>query len=312
MTNIEPKRLQAIIFDWAGTTMDYGCFAPAVAFVEAFSQVGFDLSIREARVPMGLKKDVHIKEILSLGERYRDRSEMQAVRERWREHYGRLPTEEDAAAVFERFVPAQIACLPKYADLIPGTLETIAYCREQGMKVGSTTGYMGHDTDPEKDMMRILLQEAEKRGYVPDVSVCATGNVAVRDEMVEGGWRYDKTHMPQARPAPWMCLENAKQLNIYPPWTIVKVDDTPDGVAEGVNAGMWTIGLIKTGSDMGLTEDEVNALPSHERHRRLVYCRQRMEDAGANFIVWDISDVPDVLGEINGLLSQGYRSNHTP
>src|SRR3989344_3354870 len=110
----EPRKLQAIIFDWAGTTMDYGCFAPAVAFVEAFRQYGFELRIEEARVPMGLKKDVHIQEILGLGERYRENPLIRAVGVHWEEQYGHSPTSKDAAAIFEHFVPAQLACLGNY------------------------------------------------------------------------------------------------------------------------------------------------------------------------------------------------------
>ena len=32
--------IQAVIFDWAGTTVDYGCFAPVQAFQEAFAHHG--------------------------------------------------------------------------------------------------------------------------------------------------------------------------------------------------------------------------------------------------------------------------------
>ena len=29
-------KYEAVIFDWAGTTVDYGCFAPGQAFLDAF------------------------------------------------------------------------------------------------------------------------------------------------------------------------------------------------------------------------------------------------------------------------------------
>lgn len=28
------EKTEAVIFDWAGTTVDYGCFAPVQAFME--------------------------------------------------------------------------------------------------------------------------------------------------------------------------------------------------------------------------------------------------------------------------------------
>ncbi len=296
-------QLKLVILDWAGTIMDYGCFAPAVAFVEAVRRYSashgsdFSLKIEEARVPMGLKKDVHIKEFLGLGERYNEHPLVKEVVARWEKHFGTPPKEKDAAEVFTHFIPAQMEVLAKYAEMIPGALETVADLRKRGIKIGSTTGYMGHDDDPDKDMMGLLLKEAEKRGYIPDVSVCATGHVAVRDWSTNS-WKYDKVYLPEARPAPWMCQENARRLNVYPANTCLKVDDTVDGVAEGVNAGMWTIGLIKTGSDMGLTEAEVNALPKEELEKRLQRNYRRMREAEANFVVEGIWDVPGILEQI--------------
>ena len=34
------KKIEAVIFDWAGTTVDYGSFAPVVAFAKAFEKFG--------------------------------------------------------------------------------------------------------------------------------------------------------------------------------------------------------------------------------------------------------------------------------
>ena len=178
--------LKAVILDWAGTTMDYGCFAPAVVFVEVYKRKNVPISIEQARVPMGAHKKVHIRE-LSLAE---------DVAARWREVHGRKPSEEDIEAMFQDFVPLQLECLADYADLIPGTVEAVAKFRERGLKIGSSTGYTG-------EMMELLLEQARKRGYEPDASVCASD-------------------VPAGRPHPWMCLENAKKLEVYPMESIVR------------------------------------------------------------------------------------------
>ena len=34
------KKIECIIMDWAGTAVDYGCFAPVAAFIEAFAEKG--------------------------------------------------------------------------------------------------------------------------------------------------------------------------------------------------------------------------------------------------------------------------------
>jgi phosphonoacetaldehyde hydrolase len=263
--------LRAVILDWAGTTMDYGCYAPAVVFVEVYRRQGVPISIAEARAPMGAHKKVHIRKI----------SQIDAVADRWQTAHGRRPGEADIDAMFQAFVPLQLACLADYADLIPGTLDALRDFRQRGLKVGSTTGYTG-------DMMQILIAEAKRRGYEPDSTVCATD-------------------VPAGRPEPWMCLQNAMRLGIYPMEAIVKVGDTLPDIEEGLNAGMWTIGLAKTGNEIGLNETEIAALPPAELKSKLALAHQRMSQTGAHYVVDSITDVPPVLDAINVRLARGER-----
>ena len=263
--------LQGVILDWAGTTMDYGCFAPAIVFREVYKRKGVDITIEQAREPMGAHKKVHIRQI----------SQMEPVAEKWEEVHGRQPNDDYVGQMFEDFVPLQLDCLAEYADLIPGTLEAVADFRKRGMKIGSTTGYTG-------EMMDLLCREAEKRGYVPDATVCAT-------------------QVPSGRPAPWMCLQNAFDLQIYPMEAFVKVGDTLPDIAEGLNAGMWTIGLAKTGNEVGMTETEVEALEPGIRALKLERAYQRMYHAGAHYVVDGIGDTLPLVDEINTRLSRGER-----
>lgn len=263
--------LKAIILDWAGTTMDYGCYAPAVVFVQVYERKGVPITIAEAREPMGAHKKVHIRMI----------SKMDAVAERWEKVHGRGPTEDDVDAMFEDFVPLQLACLADYADLIPGCLEAMANFRQRGLKIGSTTGYTG-------EMMKLLLEEAKKRGYEPDASVCATD-------------------VPAGRPSPYMCLKNAIDLQVYPMEAIVKVGDTLPDIDEGLNAGMWTIGLAKTGNEIGLNEAEIAALAPDVYEAKLARAYKRMHQSGAHYVVDGISDVPPLLDDINARLARGER-----
>ena len=261
--------LKAVILDWAGTTMDYGCFAPAVVFVEVYNRKNVPISIEQARIPMGAHKKVHIREL----------SQMEAVAARWQEVHGQKPSEDDVGAMFQDFVPLQLKCLADYADLIPGTIEAVARFRKRGLKIGSSTGYLG-------EMMELLLEEARKRGYEPDASVCASD-------------------VPAGRPQPWMCLENAKKLEVYPMESIVKIGDTLPDIWEGLNAGMWTIGLAKTGNEMGLTLKEIDALDPEIYERRLKRAYDRLAQAGAHYVVDGIGDVEPALDEIQARLSRG-------
>ncbi len=259
-------RLKAVLLDWAGTTMDYGCYAPAVVFKEVFKRKGVPLSIEEARLPMGAHKKVHIRQI----------TQIDRVAKAWEATHGARPTEVDVESMFEDFVPLQLECLADYSELIPGTIEAVDAFRERGLKIGSTTGYTG-------EMMDILIHEAKIRGYEPDSTVCATD-------------------VPAGRPEPWMCLQNAMNLGVYPMESIVKIGDTLPDIEEGLNAGMWTIGLAKTGNEIGLNEAEITELPTDELSRKLDRARSRMYQAGAHYVVDSIADVLPLLDEIeNGL-----------
>ena len=251
--------------------MDYGCYAPAVVFVEVYKRKDVPITIEEARVPMGAHKKVHIRKI----------SQIESVAQRWQDAHGRNPDEDDVESMFQEFIPLQLACLADYADLIPGTLDAVADFRGRGLKIGSTTGYL-------REMMELLLKEATDRGYTPDTTVCASD-------------------VPEGRPEPWMCLQNAMNLGIYPMEAIVKVGDTLPDIEEGLNAGMWTIGLAKTGNEIGLNEGEIAALPQDVGEAKLAQAYQRMYQTGAHYVVDGIWDVPPILDLIDERLRRGER-----
>ena len=263
--------IKAVILDWAGTTMDFGCMAPAVVFVDVYKRKQVPISMEEARAPMGAHKKVHIRKI----------SELESVRRRWRETHNRLPDDSDVDAMFADFVPLQLKCLSDYSKLIPGTLEAVKECRKRGYKIGSTTGYL-------PEMMAINQKDAEKQGYVPDASVSA-GQV------------------PAGRPYPFMCLKNMIDLQVWPVEACVKVDDTVPGIEEGLNAGMWTVGFAVSGNEVGLPLDEWKALPAADKAARRERAYRRMETCGAHYVVDDIAGLVPCLDDIEARLKRGEK-----
>lgn len=263
--------IRAVILDWAGTTMDFGCMAPAVVFVEVYKRKQVPITMDEARAPMGAHKKVHIKKI----------SEIDSVRRRWQETHGRLPDDSDVDAMFADFVPLQLKCLSDYSRLIPGTLEAVAECRRRGYKIGSTTGYL-------PEMMAINQKDAERQGYVPDATVSA-GQV------------------PAGRPYPFMCLKNMIDLQVWPVEACVKIDDTIPGVEEGLNAGMWTVGFAVSGNEVGLPLDQWKALPEAEKAARRERAYRRMETCGAHYVVDDITGLIPCLDDIERRLKNGEK-----
>jgi phosphonoacetaldehyde hydrolase len=263
--------VQAVLLDWAGTTMDFGCMAPAVVFVEVFRRQGVPISMEEARAPMGAHKRVHIQRI----------TELDSVRRRWQEVHGRLPDDDDVGRMFEDFVPLQLECLSTYSELIPGTLEAVAELRRRGIKIGSTTGYT-------TEMTAINLRDGKRQGYAPDSTVSAS-------------------EMPAGRPYPFMCLQNAINLQIDCVAACVKVDDTIPGIEEGLNAGMWTVGLAVSGNEVGLQLHEWDALSEDEKRVKRERAYRRMLQSGADYTVDTIADLMPCIDDIETRLRRGER-----
>ncbi len=263
--------LEAVLLDWAGTTMDFGCIAPAVVFVEVFKRQGVPIDMAEARAPMGAHKRVHIQRI----------TELDSVRARWQARHGRLPNEADVNRMFKEFVPLQLKCISDYSELIPGTLEAVAELRKRGIKIGSTTGYM-------TEMMKINLMDAARQGYKPDSTVCAS-------------------EVPAGRPYPYMCLQNVINLGVTTVEACVKVDDTVPGVEEGLNAGMWTIGLAVSGNEVGLSLKEWKRLSKAEKEEKRARAHRRMAQAGAHYTVDTIAEMMPCIDDIEERIRRGER-----
>jgi phosphonoacetaldehyde hydrolase len=264
--------VKLVIFDWAGTTLDYGCYAPAVVFIEVFKRRGVEITMEQARRPMGLKKLDHVRAI----------SQQDEVAQLWKRVHGKDCSEADVQDMFDKdFVPLQIACIADYSELIPGTVEAVNELRDRGMKIGSSTGYF-------TEAMQINFREAKKQGYEPDVNACASD-------------------VPAGRPEPWMVMSNMQQARVFPPEAVVKVDDTKPGIEEGLNAGTWTIGLAKTGNEVGLNDQELAALSAEEVKRKVARATDGLAKAGAHYVVESISDVPAIITEIECRLKMGDR-----
>jgi len=261
--------VRAVVLDWAGTAVDYGCLGPAQVFVEVFAAQGVTVGLDEARRFMGLEKRAHIRRMC--GEA--------AVVARWNAVHGRPPEESDIDRLYEATVPLMAKAAAVRAAPIPGLLDTVAAWRERGIKIGSTTGY----TAP---IMAALQPAAARHGYRPDAVVCAT-------------------EVPAGRPYPWMCYLNAIRLEVFPMTAMVKIGDTLPDIREGLNAGMWTVGVTCSGNEMGLDADEIAVTAPEVLDARLAPIRRRFREAGAHYVIDGIWEAAPVVAEINRRLDRG-------
>ncbi len=256
------RQTKAVLLDWAGTTIDYGSRAPTRVFAEIFRRRGVEITVEEARGPMGRAKHEHIAMVAALPR----------VSDCWRQRHGAVPTETDVRAMYDDFLPLQKDILKQGAEVIPGIPEAIAELRRQGILIGSTTGYT-------RALMEIVIPIAAARGYEADVVVCS-------DEVSAG------------RPAPWMNVRAAEILGAFPFNQIVVVDDTPVGIEAAKNAGMTAVGVTQTGNALGLSETEVSNMPQASLHQRLQQIDREFRQAGADYVITSVRELPSLLNHI--------------
>lgn len=257
------KRFNAVVFDWAGTMIDFGSFAPMGAFVEAFRKFGVETTIDEARAPMGAPKRDHIKAMLAAPR----------LAAEWQRVHGAAPTEADIDRVYEVFVPMNEAVVADYAQLVPGAGEAVERLRAMGLRIGSTTGYT-------RSIMERVLPVAATQGYAPDNLVCADD-------------------LPEGRPGPLGMYKCFIDLHVYPPESVVKVDDTEPGIAEGVAAGCITVGVALSGNYVGKTPEELAAMPAAERNALREAAAERLRRAGAQHVIDTVADLPELLERLD-------------
>jgi len=87
----------------------------------------------------------------------------------------------------------------------------------------------------------------------------------------------------------------------------VKIGDTPTDIAEGLNAGMWTIALTATGNEIGLSLDDWEALPEGERATRTKNAARRLMDAGAHYTAGALAGCTELLIDIERRIAAGER-----
>ena len=263
-------RIKAIVFDWAGTMVDFGCLAPVKALQSALAAHHIDASEAEVRADMGKAKHAHLAALLAVPRLARQ----------WHAATGCDVTLGDIDLLHDEVGPLMIAAAAECAALIPGALDTLAWVQRRGIRIGSNTGYT-------RAMMDAIVPAAAVQGYVPEMIVCS-------GETAEG------------RPAPLMLWKIMAELGIWPASACVKVDDAPVGMAEARNAGTWAVGVAASGNGVGLDAVSLAALPPADREARISAARAALLAAGAHLVIDSVADLPGAIAQIEaGTVSFG-------
>jgi phosphonoacetaldehyde hydrolase len=259
MSHADIGAFDLVIFDWAGTMVDFGCRAPIEALVGAFAKRGVTLDEAVARRDMGRAKADHVRALLAVPD----------VAAAWTAAVGKAPDEADVAALMDDLGPMMREAAAKAAALIPGAAETVAALKAGGLRVASSTGYT-------REMMGPVLERAAAQGYAPEHLVCAN-------------------ETPQGRPSPLMIYKACAELGVWPLSRVVKVDDAEAGIAEGRAAGCFTVGVAASGNAVGLSREAFAALAPADREARLATARAALTAAGADVVIDTVADLVSAL-----------------
>ena len=269
---LRARRVAAVVFDFAGTIVDYGSCAPLAAFLDVFAAFACPVSPAVARAPMGSNKRDHIVEILRAPSVARDWAAA---------HGGAAASEADVDALYAAFTPLNIAAARSRAAPVPGAVELLAALRARGIRVGGNSGYNA-------EIMQAVVEGAAAHGLALDAVECAGAR--------------------NGRPKPWMSTRVLEALDTFPLGACVKVDDTLPGIVEGLHAGLWTVGVARSGNELGLSLAEADALQRDapaEYAARMAAARARFEGAGAHFVIDSVADLLPVIDEIEARLARG-------
>lgn len=253
-------KIEAVIFDWAGTTVDYGCFAPVQAFQNAFEAYGLHPTFDEIRQPMGMLKIDHIKTML----------DMDSLKKEFQTVYQRSYTDADIHQIYHIFEKELMKGIDKHTKIKPYVIETVQKLRDMGIKIGSTTGY----TDM---MMKPVLESAKEQSYQPDC------------------WYSPDATNHFGRPYPYMIFKNMMSLNIASVHHVLKVGDTVSDIKEAVNAGVYAVGVIEGSSLMGYSEEEYQLLSPTKKEKAVAKVKQIYVDNGVNAVILNLSELPQLI-----------------
>ncbi len=257
------RKIEAIILDWSGTLVDYGCMATEEIYREIFQEFNIELTTKEIRAKMGIEKVDHIRAIL----------ESNRVSELWLENTGMEPNEGDVRELNRAFERKIFEKVEKYSDPKEYVLNALETIRESGVRIGSTTSYS-------TEVMEFLTKIASKKGLEVDCWINA--------DQVKG----------QGRPNPYMIFKNMEKMGIGSVRNVIKVGDTVNDIKEGINAGVITIGVIDGSSEMGLSYTEFEALNYGDQKILREKVANKFKSAGADYVINDFRTLPYIVSQI--------------
>jgi phosphonoacetaldehyde hydrolase len=136
-------------------------------------------------------------------------------------------------------------------------------------------------------MMVDVIPIAQKIGFEPDCII--------------------PSGMEEGQLKPWMSYVNAIKLGVCSMSSLIKIGDTVIDMQEGNTAGMWTIGVVKSGNELGYTEEELLNGDQNIIDLKIDHAKQKLLAAGANFVADGVWDCLPIIDKIDSLIKIGIK-----
>eukprot|EP00386_Alphamonas_edax_P012778 GDKI01039707.1.p1 GENE.GDKI01039707.1~~GDKI01039707.1.p1 ORF type:complete len:304 (+),score=110.16 GDKI01039707.1:84-995(+) len=266
--------IEGIVIDLEGVWFDHGLKTFAGAVKAAFQHKGVEVTDDEFR---NTKGDLHATDATS---------KVAVLRELVFKHEGRI---KENGAANGSHVTAAAWVVPQMIPLMDKEyLARVKQCVPVQYSV---------------EVLKGLREGGYKIAVIADCNQDALEGYKIRADFFSEGFRPDaffsSTEVSPKAPQPWTVFHAMQKIGVYPANRVVRVTATVNGVAEGLNAGCFVVGVSRTGrqvAEYGVSD--VHAPVSKDVQLRIKQQTEALYAAGAHFVIEGIWELPSVLEEI--------------
>ena len=255
--------IRGCIFDLGGTIVDRYSLTPFLSLKKAFSKQKIIVPNKLIFQDMGISKKDHVRNIIN----------NRSITSQWLDINNEYPDEIDINNIYDNFNKIQLNYSENLMTILPETPTCIEKLRDQGIKLGVTTGF-------NKENMTIIKNKLDRNKIHIDHYVSSTC-----------------LNLP-SRPLPYMIEKNMDRMDITNPRYIIKVDDSQVGIEEGKNANCWTVGVSRWSTNIGIHNiDDAFSLEDKDLYNEIINSRKALNNA--DFVIDTLDELPNLIENIN-------------
>lgn len=257
--------IQAVVFDWDGTVIDYGAQAPVVALKRAFAHFGIRVPLADIRLDQGLNGLAHTKKLLRNSQ----------IGFEWLSKYPDDSLNGAVKRVYQQYQQAIEPALKEAAHLKPGVKELVDYLNFQKIPYIATTRFP-------KSWLAQVLPLTAKQGFHPKANVTFERGDTASSEINQ-------------------ITDQLAGFSITRPQNVIRVGDMPRDMLAGRTIRARSVGVVAGGQLIGLSEGEFDLLTIAEKNELRNQAAEKLTAAGADRVINQMNELINLIATINNL-----------